>query len=58
MLLKHLTNTIMDNAGGASSSSSDPELSSTFSRLLNRDNTYRRIEEQGSFHNSENDIAD
>jgi chromosome segregation ATPase len=55
MLLKHLTNSIMDNAAGASSS--DPKLSSMFPRP-NQDNTYRRIEEQGSFHNSEDDTAD
>ena len=53
-LLHHFTNSIMDNAA---ISSSDPKLSSTFPRPSNRDNTYR-IEEQGSFHNSENDIAD
>ena len=58
MLLKHLTNTIMDNAAGASSSSSDPKLSSTFPRPSNRGNTYRRIEEHRSFYNSEEDIAD
>jgi hypothetical protein len=56
-LLHHFINSIMDNAVGASSSS-DPKLSSTFSRPSNRGNTYMRIEEQGSFHNSEEDIAD
>ena len=56
-LLHHFTNSIMDNAAGASSSS-DPKLSSMFSKPSNRDNTYRRIEEQGSFHDSEDDIAD
>jgi hypothetical protein len=57
ILLKHFTNSIMDNAVG-SSSSSDPKLSSMFPRPSNLGNTYRRIEEQGSFHDSEDDIAD
>ena len=38
-------------------SSSDLKLSSTFSRPSNRGNTYR-IEEQGSFHNSKDDVAE
>jgi hypothetical protein len=56
-LLHHFTNSIIDNAAGASSLS-DPKLSSMFSRPSNQGDTYRRIEEQGSFHNSEDDIAD
>jgi hypothetical protein len=55
-LLEHFTNSIIYNAAGASSSC-DPKLSSMFPRP-NRDNTYRRIEEQGSFHHSEDDTAD
>jgi len=39
---KHFTNSIMDNAVGASSSS-DPKLSSTFPRPSTQNNTYRRI---------------
>ena len=57
ILVKHFTNTIIDNAAGASTSS-DPKLTFTFPRLSNRGDTYRRIEEQGSFHDSEDDIAD
>jgi len=54
-LLTHFTNSIIDNAAGASSS--DPNLSSIFPRPPNQSNTYS-IEEQGSFHNSEDNIAD
>jgi hypothetical protein len=55
-LLEHFTNSIIYNAAGASSSS-DPKLSSMFPRP-NQDNTYRRIEEQGSFHNNKGNIAE
>ena len=54
-LLTHFTNSIIDNAAGASSS--DPNLSSIFPRPPNQSNTYS-IEEQGSFHNSQDNIAD
>ena len=56
-LVKHFINSIMHNAADKSSSS-DPKLSSTFARPSNLGDTYRRIEEQGSFHDSEHDIAD
>jgi hypothetical protein len=56
-LLNHFTNSIIDNAAGASSSSSDPILSSTFPNLSNQSYTYR-IEESEGFHNSKGDIAD
>jgi hypothetical protein len=55
-LLHHFTNSIMDNVVGASSS--NLKFPPAFSRPSNRDNTYRRIEEQGSFHDSEDDTAD
>jgi chromosome segregation ATPase len=56
-LLNHFTNSIIDNAAGASSSSFDPILSSTFPNLSNQSYTYR-IEESEGFHNSKGDIAD
>ena len=52
-----VTNSIMDNVVDTSSSS-DPKLSSMFPRPSNRGDTYRRIEGQGNFHKSEEDIAD
>ena len=56
-LVKHFINSIMDNTDDKSYSS-DPKLSSTFARPSNLGDTYRRIEEQGSFHVNEDDIAD
>src|SRR5919112_518954 len=49
MLLKYLTNSIMDNIAGASPSSNS-SFSSTFPRPSNQSNTYRRIKEHRSFH--------
>ena len=49
-LLKHFTNSIMDNAAGASSSS-------TFRNSFDKSNIYR-IGEPGTFHNRKGDIAD
>ena len=58
MLLKYLTNSIMDNIAGASPSSNS-SFSSTFPRPSNQSNTYRRIKEHRSFHHTEEeDIAD
>lgn len=54
LLVKHFTNTIMDNALGASSSNSS--LSSTFP-LSNQCDTDRKEEESESFHQSKGDIS-
>lgn len=54
LLVKHFTNTIMDNAVGASSNSS---LSSTFP-LSNQCDMDRKEEESESFHQSKDDISD
>jgi hypothetical protein len=54
LLVKHFTNTIMDNAVGASSNSS---LSSTFP-LSNQCDMDRKEEESESFHQSKGDISD
>jgi hypothetical protein len=53
--VKHFTNTIMDNAVGASSSNSS--LSSTFP-LSNQCDMDRKEEESESFHQSKGDISD
>ena len=55
LLVKHFTNTIMDNAVGASSSNSS--LSSTFP-LSNQSDMDRKEEESESFHQSKGDISD
>ncbi len=55
-LLHHFTNSIMDNAAGASCSSNS-SLSSTFPRPSNQSNTYR-IEEPEIYDNSKGDIVD
>ncbi len=59
-LVEELTNNAINNVinAGASSPPSDPKLSSMFPRPSNGGDTYRRIERQRSFHNSEDDIAD
>ena len=55
-LLHHFTNSIMDNAAGASSSS-DPKLSSMFpNRSSQRD--IDRIDNSESFRQNKGDIAD
>ena len=55
LLVKHFTNTIMDNAVGASSSNSS--LSSTLP-LSNQCDMDRKEEESESFHQSKGDISD
>jgi hypothetical protein len=54
-LLHHLTNSIMDNAAGASSSC-DPKLSSTFLHLSNQSNM-DRMDNSESFSQNKGDIA-
>ncbi|MFL6347531.1 MAG: hypothetical protein ACJ72X_04475 [Nitrososphaeraceae archaeon] len=57
-LLEYFTNSIMDNAVGSSSSSSDSKLSSTFNLSPYNQRDTHIIEESESHYNSKGDIAE